>query len=125
MRSIARTRADSAAWSTGFRQVIVAAAFQPRDDIGAIRLGGDQDHRDERQRGVGLQPLDGFDAVHLWHHDVEQDEIGQQLPGFFQRLDTVPGGHDLIALAFEAHLQDVDIVRHIVDDKDQRRLAHR
>ena len=90
----------------------------------AVRFGGDQDHRDERQRGVGLQPLDGLDAVHLRHHDVEQYEVGQQLAGLFQRLDAVPGGHDLVALALEAHLQNVDIVRHIVDDQNQRRLTH-
>ncbi len=105
-------------------QVIVAAAFEPGDDVRSIGFGRDEDHRDKRQRRVALQLLDGFDAVELRHHDVEQYQIGPKLPDLFQRLDAVAGGDDLIALPFEPHLQDRDIVGHVVDDQDASRLAH-
>ena len=74
---------------------------------------------------IGLEPFDGLDAVQLRHHDIEQDEIGQQLADLLQRLDPVRRGRHLVALGLEPHLQDVDIVRDIVDDQDQRRLTHR
>ena len=83
-----------------------------------------EDNRREGQRGVGLQLLDRRDAVELWHHDVEEHEIGQLVPDDRQRRLAIAGRGDLVALAFEPHLQDVDIIRDIVDDEDQRRLTH-
>ena len=106
-------------------QIIVAAGFQPGDDVFRIGPRGNQDDRREGQRGVGLQLLDRRDAVELWHHDVEEHEIGQLVPDDRQRRLAIAGRGDLVALAFEPHLQDVDIIRDIVDDEDQRRLTHR
>jgi hypothetical protein len=56
---------------------------------------------------------------------VEQHQVWQQLAHFFERLHSVAGRHYLIALAFEAHLQDVEIVRNIIEDKNAGRVAHR
>ena len=105
-------------------QVVVGAAVEASDDVRGVGLGGDQDHRDEGQRQIGLEALDGLDAVQSRHHDVEQHEIGEQFACLVERGDAVAGGRDLVAEAFEPHLQDLDIVRDIVDDEDQRRLMH-
>ncbi len=105
-------------------QVIVAAGLEPGDDVLGVGPRGDKDDRNEGQRGVGFQLLDRGDAVELRHHDVEQHEIGQLVVNHRERRLAVAGGDHLVALAFEAHLQDLDIVRHVVDDEDQRRLAH-
>jgi len=58
------------------------------------------------------------------HHHIEQDEVRQELADLFERLDAVPRRRHLVALRLEPHLQDVDIVRDIVDDQDQRRITH-
>ena len=55
---------------------------------------------------------------------MTDEEIGQLVADRCQRRLAVAGGDNLIALAFEPQLQDLDIVGHVVDDKDQRRLAH-
>ena len=102
----------------GLGQVIVAAGLQTPDDVARIGLGSDQDDRDERQRGIGFEAFDGLDAVELWHHHVEQHEVGHQLADFLQRLEPIGCGHHLVALGFEPHLQDVDIVRDIVDNQN-------
>ena len=41
-----------------------------------------------------------------------------------QRLLAVARRHDLVAQAFQAHAQDLDIVGDIVDDQDTSRIAH-
>ena len=92
-------------------QVIVAARLQPRHDVLRVGLGGDQDHRHEAQRGVGLQALDGRDAVELGHHDVEQDEIGQRARATLPEPPRRLGGDDLVALRLEAHPHDLEIRR--------------
>ena len=74
--------------------------------------------------GSAFDLLYGLDAVHPGHHDVEQHEIRPKLADLLQRFDAVAGGDDLVALAFEPHLQDLDIVGDIVDDEDQRRITH-
>ena len=106
-------------------QIIVAAGFEPGHHVLRVGPGGDQDDRDERQRGIGLQLLYGLDAVELRHLDVEEDEVGQLLADDGQRRLAVAGGDHLVVLAFEPQLQDLDIVGHIVDDEDQRRRTHK
>src|SRR5499426_3504752 len=54
-------------------QVLVAARFQARHDVLGIRLGRDQDDRDERQRCVRTEAPADLKPVHLRHHHVEED----------------------------------------------------
>ena len=49
---------------------------------------------------------------------MTDEEIGQLVADDRQRGLAVAGGDHLVALAFEPHLQDVDIIRHIVDDQN-------
>ena len=58
-------------------EVVVAAGVEPSDDVLLAGLGRHQDHRDERQGGVGLHPAHDFEPVDLGHHDVEQHQVGQ------------------------------------------------
>ena len=105
-------------------QVIVGAGFEPGDDVLRIGPRGDEDHRDKRQARIGLQRLDRGDAVELRHHDVEQHEIGKPVADHRDGGFAVAGQDDFVAPAFEPELQNLQIVGHIVDDQDQRRIAH-
>ena len=57
-------------------QVLVAARFEPRDDVLRVRHRGDHDDGREGEVRVGAQAPAHLDAVELRHHDVEQDQVG-------------------------------------------------
>jgi hypothetical protein len=42
-------------------------------------LGGHHEDRDARRLGHRLQRLDDFEAAHVRHHQVEQDQLGVEL----------------------------------------------
>ncbi len=65
-----------------------------------------------------------LEAVQPGHHDVEQHEVRQQRANRSQRLLAVDRLRGLVALAREARLQDLAVIRVVVDDQDQRRVAH-
>ena len=83
-------------------QIVVAAAFEPGDDIARVGLGGDQNDRNKRQRSIGFEAFDGLDAVEFGHHDIEQHEVGQHLQDPLQSLDPVGRGDHLVPLGLEA-----------------------
>ena len=89
-----------------------------------IAPGRQQQDGNEGQRRIRLEPLHDLDAVELRHHHVEQHEVGQLGADLFERLLAIAGNDDVIAEAFEAGPDDIDIVRHVVDDEDFRRLTH-
>jgi len=72
-------------------QILVGAGFESGDDVLAVGFGRHQNDRHERQTGVGLDLPAGFDAVHLRHHHIEQDQIGMVLPCRGQRFFPVGG----------------------------------
>ena len=48
--------------------------------------------RHDLERGMqGFQAARGLDAVHLWHPDVHQHDVGRQLVDELDRLDAVRG----------------------------------
>ncbi len=106
------------------RQVVVPASLESVDDILAIRLGGDEDDRDEGQRGVGLEAPRHLDPVEPRHHDVEQDEVGEVHRRRDQRGLAIARRHHLVSLALQPHGQDLDVLGGIVDDEDAGRLSH-
>jgi hypothetical protein len=105
-------------------EIFVGAGLEPGHDVLGVGLGGAQDDRHERQRGVGLELLADLDAVDLRHHDVEQDQVGEQLPGGGKRLLAIRGLLELIALRTEPRHEDVAVGLVVVNDQDTRRTVH-
>ena len=62
-------------------QVFIAADVQAGNDILGVAARRDQDDRDERQALVGLELAAHLEPVELGHHDVEEDQVGQQCRG--------------------------------------------
>jgi hypothetical protein len=99
-------------------QVLLGAGLEALDHVDRVRLGGDQDDRHERQPGLALEPPADLDAVHLGHHNVEQDEIRMVFAGGRQGGLAVGRGQDVVALAGQAGAEDVQVRRVVVGDED-------
>ena len=74
--------------------------------------------------GVLLELPHDRDAVHAGHHDVEQDEIGPYLPRLGQAGRSVRGCCNGVAVRLEPLAQDGEVLRPVVNDKDQRQVTH-
>ncbi len=71
-------------------------------DRGGLRrvVGGQGDDRDGRQRRVALLLDAKLPAVLHWHHEIEQDEVGDRRPAqAVERLGAVRGLHDVVPVA--------------------------
>ena len=93
--------------------------------------GGGKDHdRKRAEGGLAANPLQGFEAVHEWHFQIEDDGVGEVRPAGFQSVDefcAVGAAADLEGLAggSEAALGEKCVVVTIVRKKDVERLEHR
>ena len=73
-----------------------------------------------RQRKVRFDMFEHFVAVHVRHHDVEQDQVERLSLQALQRLAPVVGSREvLIALPVQTARQRVTIVLVIVDDQER------
>jgi hypothetical protein len=108
----------------GLRQVVVAAGVESRDDVAGVGLRRHEDHRDRLEPGVALELAHDRDAVELRHHDVEEDQVRLELAGAGEPFLAVGCGLDLVAVRLEAHAQDLEVLRRVVDGEDEGRLAH-
>ena len=75
------------------------------------------------QGDVLLEHAYHTDAVELRHHDVEQDQIRREFAGFRKPLFTIGGGCNFVAIRLEAHAQDLEVFRSIVDRENARRIV--
>ncbi len=113
-------------------------AYPCKHDVGIERLGdvihraegeavrlalhrvhrGDEDDRDVARRRVGLEGLQHLVAVHVRHHDVEQDHVGQRADGDrMQCALSRDGGADTIVRA-QRLAEDGEVLGRVIDDED-------
>src|SRR5262249_51163344 len=80
------------------------------------------DDRHAREGWVGLLLAAKLEAVHLGHHQVQQDQVGSlavvEAAEVAERLATVGGGHRLKAFEREQLRHHVAQVRIVFDDED-------
>ena len=105
-------------------QILVGAGIQAMHDVLQRGFRGHQDDRHVRQRSIGPNLPGDLEAIQLGHHHVEEHEVGQQRTNRLQRLLAVDRLRGLVAPARQARLQDLAVVRVVVDDQDERRIAH-
>jgi len=108
----------------GLGEVFIGADLEARDNVLRIAARGDQDDGDEGEALVGLELAAHLEAVELGHHDVEQDEVGQERAGLGQGLRTVGGHCQPVAVDLEAAREDVAVGLVIIGNEDQWRLTH-
>jgi hypothetical protein len=86
--------------------------------------GGDENHRDVAGQRVLAQFGEHHVAVHVRHHDVEQDEVGarRQL-GQAQGGRAVSGNPHLAAFVLDDGRDDHQVAGRVVNDKDHRLFA--
>ena len=95
--------------------VVHRAQLQALDLVLGVGEGGEVDDGDVAQGGVGLQAAADLKAVHVRHHDVQEDQGGPGLLGDGQGAGAVFGHQQLIAPAVQGlmqHLQVGDVVVH-------------
>ena len=79
-------------------QIIICAHFETHDAIYLIIAGGEHQNRCGH---LLAQDARHFEAIQFGEHDVEQDEIGFELPGGIKRGASITDGFDGEAILFE------------------------
>lgn len=82
--------------------------------------GGDEDDRNAAGFVIRLQTLADLEAIHIWHHEIEQDKVR---PVFFNTLEgfdaSMSGEYaDTLTLQFSSEKQYVDGL--VIDDQNRR-----
>ena len=72
-----------------------------------------------RRRVIGLEALQHFVAIHFRHHDVEQHQVEGLRAQHFQRLPSVFGGGDRVALPLQAAREHVAIRFDVIHDEQR------
>ncbi len=103
-----------------FGQKIVGAGFQPAHAIGRAVQRRYNHHRNEMRRRIGLQPAAYLEAVHVRHHDVEQNDVAFGTRADRQRLRAVGRGQDIEILGRQPRFQQLDVGGDVIDDQNAR-----
>jgi len=75
----------------GLHEVVANSHFGDLGDVVPARFGGEHDHRDILQVGVGLQLRQTLGAVHDGHRQVQKYQVGLFAHGHRDTLDAVGG----------------------------------
>ena len=114
----AKDRADAGqklAHAEGLGDVVIRAQFQAGDLVGLLQAGGQQD-----DGGLAFlaKCADELKAIHLGHHDIEQDEIGLLVTGGVEGVLAVVGDDDAQPLFCEVIAHEGAHVRLVVHNED-------
>ena len=71
-----------------------------------------------------LELVEGGDAVHTWHHHVDNGTIERRVLGQFEPFGGGGGKAHLVALASEQRIEDLPHDLLVVDDQDGTVTAH-
>ena len=99
--------------------IVVCSQIQGFDDVLALILCGDHDHRQIRDRPQLSQLPQRLEATHAGHHHVEQDGIDSMFTDHPERGAAALSGQDRIAAARQPPRQRVPIHRVIVDQQQR------
>ena len=90
-----------------------------------VTLRAHQHDRRLRERRVRAEHLAELVAVHAWHDEVEQDEVGGHLAACERFVGVLAVGGDLglVAISLEQSRDDVSNRGAVVDDEDARSHA--
>ena len=98
----------------GLQDVVEGPLLHGGDGLLHGAEGGHDDHRQVRIKAVQL--LQEFDAAHLGHLHVRQDQVQVGGAGDLEGLRGAGGGEDLIARLTQQGLHDRQIIDFVVND---------
>ena len=98
--------------------VLVGAAVLAPEDVLLLAAGGEEDHGGRLGGRVRLDAAADLEAVHLRHHDVDDQQVGPLLAQLLQRLLAVLRQDHAVAQRLEVHLQDLADARRVVGHQD-------
>ena len=99
----------------GLGHIVIGAQLQADDLVHVVGAGGEDDDGDVARLA---QLAADLEAVHLRHHDVEDDQVGLVGLDLLQRLTAVIGGLDLESFLGEVEAGELDDIPLVVDDQD-------
>src|SRR6266403_1984355 len=86
----------------------------------------EKDNRRSLQFWVGLDLCRYFASVSLWHHHVEQDQIGPEIPCTLIGLGSVVFfQHKIAAYLFEKDFDQVSAIPVVINNQDAPFFFHR
>ena len=101
-------------------QKIVGASLQAAHAISHLVERGHHNDRDMRGRRIAFQPAADLEAVHVRHHDIEQDNVDLAVLAGLDGIGPVQGGQHLEILGQQPHFEELHIGGDVVDDEDAR-----
>lgn len=102
----------------GFGDKVVSADFDGSLDVPQFIEGGDHQDHNRFGGGVALEFLADLKAAELWHHDIEQDEVGMEGGDLIQGRLPVFGHFDFAGQTHQIGLQQFAVGLIIVSDQD-------
>ena len=87
-------------------QEVIRAHFHPLTHIRAIRARRQENKRNRRRRSIFAQFFQDAIAIHFWHHNVADDQIGQKFTGALHPNQAVFSANGLKPLEAE-HFENV------------------
>ena len=113
-----RTRAISTTSDTGLVRKSSAPASRPRTRSDGLVERGDDHHRNEMRRRIGLQAAADLEAVHVRHHHVEQHDIAFAFAQIVQRLGAVRSRScDIEILGRQPRFEQLHVGGNVVDNQ--------
>ena len=97
-------------------EVVGARLNGPLDIAELAKRRHHQDH-DRARRRVGLEPLTDLKAGELWHHDVEEDDVGVELRHLVEGVLAVNRGGDVALDVGEIDLEELAVGLVVVGDQ--------
>ena len=94
-----------------------------RRALRVVVTGHDDDARVPPQ-AADVQLFQQMPSVHLRHHQVEDDELGNVLDDHLERLTAVGRGRDLMSFALKDGPDEHADTRFVIDDQDARHEGH-
>jgi len=100
----------------GLGDVVDHSPLEPPGLVLPAVLGGEEDDRNVLQRGILLQTAADLVAIHLRHHDVQQDQVGLVYNDHLEGL-LAAGGDLHQVVAFQRLHQHPAVCRNVIDDQ--------
>jgi hypothetical protein len=102
----------------GLADIVNAAGAQGLDLVVDALERADEDDRNVAQARVLLELSADVQAGHLWHGDIQKDEIRRVRGGRLDGQSAAGDGSGLQAPAFQNCAQESQVLRRIVHDQD-------
>jgi hypothetical protein len=96
------------------------AELEPSHFLASLGERGQENDRAIASARIRLQAGAGFEAVHVRHHDVEQDQVRRRPLRDGDRVLAAPGGEQPVAVALERLVEHLKIRRVVVDQQNLR-----